>query len=184
MSVIYSISSGIKDMMRESQCLYLSGLSQMFWGCFELLASRFSNLLPEWLKVSFLKGKYLLNHSHMRFYIAQKGPPLCLVVAVILIHVDINCINFWLLCIPKCLHIIFCILCTGEYHPYHCQIRCNLKEWTGKVQNQDHERVGEQWCPDLPVSHRRWDCGRDQLNHECKELNAEHHSFVFIPVVT
>ncbi len=66
----------------------------MFWGCFELLTSVFSNLLPEWLKVSCLKGKYLLTRAVWGFIFT---------LIVILIHVYIKWFNFWLLIIPKCL---------------------------------------------------------------------------------
>lgn len=63
----------------------------------------------------------------------------------------------------------FHTLFLGKHHPYHCQSWHHLQEWVTQVQDQDHEWAGEQWRPDLPVSHRWRGCQWDQRFHECKQ---------------
>ena len=62
-------------------------------------------------------------------------------------------------------------LLSGQHYSNHCQIRCHFQERADQVQDQNHQRVGQQRGPDLPVPHGRRDGGRDQLHHERESLS-------------
>ena len=61
-------------------------------------------------------------------------------------------------------------LSSGQHYSNHCQIRCHFQKRADQVQDQDHQRAGQQRGADLPVPHGRRDRGRDQLHHEREPL--------------
>lgn len=46
---------------------------------------------------------------------------------------------------------MFCYPAVGEHHPSDCQSRHHQQERAAQVQDQNHERAGQQRRPDLPV---------------------------------